>query len=182
MRGNDLLAGTPDVMICDSLTGNLLTNMFSSFTTGGYYETLGAGYGPGIGEDYNYLVNIVSRASGAPLICEALKYCATCAQNKVLEKANLEFKNAKNAKLDEIISKGTAEKKIESKEIKMPPKKVVTEAIAGIDILELDNACKVLWSNSIYSESGMGCTGPVVLVAKEDIDNALKILTSEGYK
>ncbi|MDQ0148659.1 glycine/sarcosine/betaine reductase complex component C subunit alpha [Eubacterium multiforme] len=182
MRGNDLLAGTPDVMICDSLTGNLLIKMFSSFTTGGYYETLGAGYGPGIGEDYNYLVNIVSRASGAPLICEALRYCATCAQNKVLEKANLEFKNAKNAKLDEIIAKGTAEKKIESKEIKMPPKKVVTEAIAGIDILELDDACKVLWSNSIYSESGMGCTGPVVLVAKEDIDNAIKILTSEGYK
>ena len=35
MRGNDLLAGTPDVMVCDSLTGNLLIKIFSSFTTGG---------------------------------------------------------------------------------------------------------------------------------------------------
>jgi len=32
MRGNDLLAGTPDVMVCDSLTGNLLVKIFSSFT------------------------------------------------------------------------------------------------------------------------------------------------------
>ena len=29
MRGNDLLTGTPDVMITDSLTGNILMKMFS---------------------------------------------------------------------------------------------------------------------------------------------------------
>ena len=92
MRGNDLLAGTPDVMVCDSLTGNLLIKIFASFTTGGNYETLGYGYGPGIGEDYDKLVNIVSRASGAPLICEALRYCATCAKNNVLQKAKKSLK------------------------------------------------------------------------------------------
>ena len=32
MRGNDLLTGTPDVMITDSLTGNILMKMFSSYT------------------------------------------------------------------------------------------------------------------------------------------------------
>ena len=43
MRGNDLLAGTPDVMIQDTLTGNIFMKVFSSFTTGGEYEALGYG-------------------------------------------------------------------------------------------------------------------------------------------
>ena len=39
MRGNDVLQGTPDVMVCDSLTGNVLIKMLSSFTTGGSFES-----------------------------------------------------------------------------------------------------------------------------------------------
>ena len=66
MRGNDVLQGTPDVMVCDSLTGNVLIKMLSSFTTGGSFESTGYGYGPGIGRDYDKLVLIISRASGAP--------------------------------------------------------------------------------------------------------------------
>ncbi len=184
MRGNDLLAGTPDVMVCDSLTGNLLVKIFSSFTTGGNYETVGAGYGPGIGEDYDKLVNIVSRASGAPLIAEALRYCATCAENKVLDIAREEFKKANKVGLQQFIDK-TAKKvaKVESsdEDIKMPEKKVVTFSIAGIDILELENACKALWKENIYSESGMGCTGPIVLVAEEDSEKAAEILKKAEY-
>jgi cellobiose-specific phosphotransferase system component IIB len=182
MRGNDLLAGTPDVMVCDSLTGNLLIKIFSSFNTGGDYETVGAGYGPGIGESYDKLINIVSRASGAPLICEALKYCATCAKNKVLNIASSEFKKANAAGLKEIIAKNTKEKPTEaSEEVKMPAKKVVTSDIAGIDILELDNACRSLWKQGVYSESGMGCTGPIVLVNPEDLDKARTILIEAGF-
>ena len=184
MRGNDLLAGTPDVMICDSLTGNLLIKVFASFTTGGNYETIGAGYGPGIGENYDKLVNIVSRASGAPLICEALRYCAKCAENNVLTIAKNEFEKANKAGLKEIIAKNTKEKKKEEsdEEIKMPPKKVVTYAIAGIDILELDDACRALWKAGIYSESGMGCTGPIVLVGEDESDAAVEVLKKAGYK
>ena len=78
MRGNDLLTGTPDVMITDSLTGNILMKMFSSYNTGGGYEASGYGYGPGVGEGYERVINIISRASGASVICEALRYCATC--------------------------------------------------------------------------------------------------------
>jgi cellobiose-specific phosphotransferase system component IIB len=182
MRGNDLLAGTPDVMVCDSLTGNLLIKIFSSFTTGGDYETVGAGYGPGIGESYDKLINIVSRASGAPLICEALKYCATCAKSNVLNIASEEFKKANAAGLKEIIAKNTKKKISESiEEVKMPPKKVVTSDITGIDILELDNACRTLWKQDIYSESGMGCTGPIVLVNSEDAEKARIILNKEGF-
>jgi len=183
MRGNDLLAGTPDVMVCDSLTGNLLIKIFSSFTTGGDYETVGAGYGPGVGEGYKKLVNIVSRASGAPLICEALRYCATCAQNKLVDAANDEFRRANEAGLKDIINKTVkAKKEASEEEVKMPPKKVVTFAIPGIDILELDNACKVLWKEGLYSESGMGCTGPIILVNEEEGTKAVEILEKAGIK
>jgi len=182
MRGNDLLAGTPDVMVCDSLTGNLLIKIFSSFTTGGNYETVGYGYGPGIGDNYDKLVNIVSRASGAPLICEALRYCATCAQNKVLSIASNEFKAAKKAGLQEEIDKVTKKAApAAAEEVKMPPKKVVTFAIPGIDILELEDACKSLWKEGVYSESGMGCTGPVILVGEDEGEKAQEILKKAGY-
>ena len=182
MRGNDLLAGTPDVMVCDSLTGNLLIKIFSSFTTGGNYETVGAGYGPGIGENYDKLVNIVSRASGAPLISEALRFCATCAENKVLDIARDEFKAANGARLKELVDKTTKKaNKPQEEEVKIPPKKVVTFSIAGIDILELENACKALWKEGIYSESGMGCTGPIVLVSDEDGTKAQEVLKKAEF-
>lgn len=182
MRGNDLLAGTPDVMVCDSLTGNLLIKLFSSFTTGGDYETVGAGYGPGIGENYDKLINIVSRASGAPLICEALKFCADCAKNKVLQLAKEEFKNANKSGLKDLINKNAKDKSSESiEEVTMPHKKVVTSDITGIDILELENACKALWKEGIYSESGMGCTGPIILVNPEDLEKAKEILKSTEF-
>ncbi len=35
MRGNDVLSGAPDVMVMDSLTGNLVIKMLSSFASGG---------------------------------------------------------------------------------------------------------------------------------------------------
>ena len=63
----------------------------------------------------------------------------------------------------------------------MPPKKVVTHSIAGIDILELENAVQALWKEGIYSESGMGCTGPIVLVPDDEADKAQEILTAAGY-
>lgn len=185
MRGNDILAGTPDVMVCDSLTGNLLIKIFSAYTTGGNYEVLGYGYGPGIGEGYDKLINIVSRASGAPLICEALKYCSVCAEGKVLKLADEEFKKAKETGLHDILRGITTREKQVSdhkEEVKVPQKTVVTYAIPGIDILELDDACNILWKQNIYCESGMGCTGPVILVADDKAENAIKILKDEGYK
>ncbi|WPC44082.1 glycine/sarcosine/betaine reductase complex component C subunit alpha [Clostridium sp. JS66] len=184
MRGNDLLAGTPDVMVCDSLTGNLLIKIFASFTTGGNYETTGYGYGPGVGEGYDKIINIVSRASGAPLICEALKYCALSAKNNLLQLADIEYKNANAAGLKEIIGKILEKDKpaAAAEEVKMPPKKVVTYGIPGIDILELEDACRSLWKEGIYSESGMGCTGPIVLVSEDESENAVNILIKNGFK
>ncbi|SEF50090.1 Fatty acid/phospholipid biosynthesis enzyme [Caloramator fervidus] len=182
MRGNDLLTASSDVMVMDSLTGNLLVKIFSSFTSGGDYETLGYGYGPGIGEGYNRLICIISRASGAPVVCEALRFCATCAQNNILEIAKVEFEKANKAGLKEILARITkTNQAVEEKEVVAPPKKVVTAQISGVDILELENAVKELWKNGIYSESGMGCTGPVILVSDEDHERAVNILKSKGF-
>jgi len=178
MRGNDLMAGSCDVMFCDSLPGNLLVKIFSSFVSGGKYETLGAGYGPGISKDYDKLINIISRASGAPLISEALYYCAKSAQNNLLQIAESEFNKAEKAGLSKLLSK----REIKEEKADKPAKKVVTYSIAGIDILELDNAVNSLWKEKIYAESGMGCTGPVILVNEDDAEATDKILKENGYK
>lgn len=83
-----MLQGSPDVMVCGSLSGNILIKMLSSFTTGGSYEATGYGYGPGIGEGYEQLVLIISRASGAPLIKGAIKYAAELVKGKIFEVAS----------------------------------------------------------------------------------------------
>jgi betaine reductase len=46
LRGNDILAGAVDVCVNDTLTGNVLMKMFSSYANGGSFEALGLGYGP----------------------------------------------------------------------------------------------------------------------------------------
>ena len=52
MRGNDVLRASSDILVMDSLTGNVLSKLLSSYTTGGSFEAAGYGYGPGIGENY----------------------------------------------------------------------------------------------------------------------------------
>ncbi|MDY0236893.1 MAG: glycine/sarcosine/betaine reductase complex component C subunit alpha [Gudongella sp.] len=182
MRGNDLLAGTPDVMVTDTLTGNILMKVFSSFTTGGSYESQGYGYGPGIGEDYSRLVLILSRASGSPVVANAISYAGELIKNNVLEIAKSEFKAANASGLKEVLAGLTKETKKEVKEaVVAPPKEVVTGTVDGIDIMELDDAVEVLWSEGVYAESGMGCTGPIVMVNEAKLNAALKILAKAGY-
>lgn len=183
MRGNDLLAGAPDIMVTDSLTGNLLIKIFSAFTTGGSYESIGYGYGPGIGDGYKKIICIISRASGAPLVREALRYAASLAQNNLTSIADKELTAARKSGYDDIAKKLSTSLGSEGaqNEIKPPPRKVVTYAIAGIDILELENAVKELWKMGVYSESGMGCTGPIILVNEDESNSALSVLIKSGY-
>jgi hypothetical protein len=183
MRGNDLLAAAADIMVMDSLTGNLMMKIFSAFTTGGSYEALGFGYGPGVGENYDKIICILSRASGAPVVCEALRYAASCAKGKLQQIAKDEFAKARNAGLDEILRSLTADssKSKAVEDFKMPDKKTVVSSIVGIDILELDNAVMALGKAGIYSESGMGCTGPIVLVAEDDYNKAVDILLGNKF-
>lgn len=182
MRGNDLLMGTPDVMITDSLTGNLLMKMFSSFTTGGSYEAMGFGYGPGVGDGYGRTIMIISRASGTPVVANAIAYGADVAKGKIKEISKDEFAKAKKADLAGVLAKLTKEKKKSSEEeVVAPAKEVVTGTIGGIDIIDLEDAVQALWKAGIYAESGMGCTGPMVMVNEAKLAAAMETLAKEGY-
>jgi len=175
MRGNDLLIGTPDVMVTDSLTGNLLMKVFSAYTTGGNYEISGYGYGPGLGEGFNRIVNIISRSSGANVIAGAIEYASIMAKGQALALATREFAAAKKAGLLELVKPANKEV-VANPAITMPPKKVVDQQIVGIDVLELDNAQHSLWQQGIYAETGMGCTGPIILIALDERDTAVQLL------
>lgn len=183
MRGNDLLQGSADIMVMDPLTGNLMMKMFSAFNTGGGYEATGYGYGPGIGEGYEKLVMIVSRASGAPVIAGAIEYATQLVKNNVFAIAKDEFAKAKKAGLDKIIAAAKPVKKaeVEEVEVKAPPKVVVDHEIPGIEVMDLEDAVTSLWAKDIYAESGMGCTGPVVMIPNEKTEEAVAILKEGGY-
>ena len=183
MRGNDLLTGTSDIMISDTLTGNILMKVFSSYTTGGSYESAGYGYGPGIGEDYDRLVLILSRASGIPVVANAISYGAALAKGDINKVTKEEFKKANDAGLKNILSELTKEVKKEQseEEVEAPPKETVTETINGIDIMELDDAVQVLWRNKIYAEAGMGCTGPIIMINENNLNESINILAKAGY-
>ncbi|MCL1874613.1 MAG: glycine reductase, partial [Clostridiales bacterium] len=182
MRGNDLLNPNFDVMVTDSLTGNILMKIFSAYSTGGNYEATGYGYGPGIGDGYKRLVLILSRASGSPVVANALIYAAKLAEGNVLGIAGEEYKKANNAGLQNVIASLAPDKSaaLASTEKELD-KEVVTEEIAGIEIFDLDNAVALLKSRGIYAESGMGCTGPVVLVNDKKHHDAVEILKQGGF-
>lgn len=183
MRGNDLLIGIPDVMVTDSLTGNVLMKVFSAYTTGGDYEGLGYGYGPGIGEGQERIVMILSRASGAPVAAGAIRYAADLVRGDLRNVVKAEFAAAKAAGLNDILKEfheATAAPKAEA-EVTAPPEKITDHEIGGIDILEIEDAVRALWKAGIFAGSGMGCTGPVVMVAHEDTEAALKALKENGY-
>ena len=182
MRGNDILQGSADVMVMDSLTGNVMSKMLSSFNTGGSFEAAGYGYGPGIGEGYKQLVMIVSRASGAPVIANAIRFAGQLVKNKVFEVAEREFAAAKKAGLDDILADmKAASKPKEAEEVKAPPAEIVTAAIPGIEVMDLDDAVKVLWKAGIYAESGMGCTGPIIRISEANEAKAVEELKKAGY-
>lgn len=183
LRGNDVLQGTPDVLVCDSLTGNILIKMLSAATTGGSYESVGYGYGPGIGKGYHKLIHIISRASGAPLIANALVDAAAMVRGKVFEISDTEFAAAEKAGLEKILSarKSAGKAQDNAEDVKCPPSEPCTASIPGIEVMDLEDAAKALWKAGIYAETGMGCTGPLVMMSEANHAKALDILKATGY-
>jgi len=182
MRGNDLILGSSDVMVMDTLTGNIMMKMFSTYTTGGTYEASGYGYGPGIGFDYDDTILILSRASGVPVIKNAILYAADLVKNDLAKIIKDEYKKVKAAGYDKIIESFQEKRVTESKEeIKVPEKEIVTESISGIDVLDLDVACEELWKHDIYAETGMGCTGPIISVNEKNLAKGKAILKEAGF-
>ena len=47
--------------------------------------------------------------------------------------------------------------------------------------MDLEDAVKVLWKEGIYAETGMGCTGPIVMVNEEKLAKSIDILSKAGY-
>ena len=182
LRGNDVLMGTPDVMVMDSLTGNVMIKMLSSFTTGGSFESTGYGYGPGIGQGYENLILIVSRASGAPLIANALEFAAQLVKGKVFEVAKAEYAAAEKAGLSKILAERKAAAPAAAvEEVKAPPAEPCTASIPGVEVMDLEDAVKVLWKAGIYAESGMGCTGPIVMMSPANEAKSRELLKAAGY-
>ena len=180
LRGNDLLAGAVDVCVTDTLTGNVLMKMFSSFTTGGSYESLGWGYGPSVGEGWTKVISIISRASGAPVISGALEFTANVVGGGLPERVATEIAAAKRAGLAEIVESLTPRPSA-AETVTAPPSEPTGEEIHGVDVLAIEDGVKALWKEGVYAESSMGCTGPVIKVAEKNLERAEEILRKNGY-
>jgi betaine reductase len=157
LRGNDVLAGTVDVLVCDSLTGNAIVKMLAAYETGGRLEVAGSGYGPGVG-DGAAMVGIISRATGALVVANAIVLMAKMVRSGLARIYDEELARARAAGFG-----GAAEPAAPA-----AAKKIVHHEIGGMDVLQIDAAVALLASRGIYAEPAMGCTGPVVLVADED--------------
>lgn len=178
LRGNDLILGSCNVVVTDSLTGNVLVKLFSAFNSGGKEEVLGYGYGPGIGFGYKNKVFIVSRASGKNVIKGAIEYALDTLKGGIEKVLEEEEKTLKSLHFEQFLKENLKTKKVEKEqnvEIVLE-KEVVTAQISGIDIMELDNAVDYLKSKGIYSEAGMGCTGPIVMVNEAKKEKAKELL------
>ena len=103
LRGNDIITGAVDIVVCDSLTGNILIKMFSSFNSGGSYEAIGYGYGPGIGFGFTMPIFIISRASGSNVIAGAIEYAYQCINGNIISVMNKEEKEVKKCGFDSIL-------------------------------------------------------------------------------
>jgi hypothetical protein len=182
LRGNDCLWGTPDVLVCDTLTGNLLVKFFSAYTTGGSYEAFGFGYGPGVGEGFGRIIGIISRASGAAVIASAVAYVAQMVRARLPERVAGEFQAARAAGLESVLGDIKRPSVEEAEEPFTPPApKAVSEQIGGVDVLEIEEAVRCLARAGIYASSGMGCSGPVIMVALEDVTAAVEQLINARF-
>lgn len=175
MRGNDLIRATPDVMVCDTLTGNLLIKLFSAGYSGGDVETLGCGYGIALGQEQQHLIGIISRCSGPATIAEAMRFCALMARKRVMGCWQRRWQQACACNIDSLLGPLHSDHvpHPSESEVPRPPETILDDEIHGIDILNLEDARQCLWRHGIYARTGMGCTGPVLMVNHRQRDEAL---------
>jgi len=181
LRGNDLLAGAVDICVTDTLTGNVLMKFFSSFTTGGTYESIGWGYGPSVGEGWPHVISIISRASGAPVIANALAFTGAVAASGLPSLVQKELKAAREAGLENLLQGMRKKPLAERATIARPAAEPTDEEIHGIDVLNIEEAVQELWKAGIYAESAMGCTGPVIKISAKNLEKAENCLKQTGF-
>ena len=181
LRGNDLISGAVDVCVTDTLTGNVLVKVFGAYNTGGNYESLGWGYGPSVGEDWPYVISIISRASGACVIANAIRFTAEVVTAGLPSLVKRELNMAKTAGLEGVLGELHDRQEEKRSPVERPKPEPTDEEIHGIDVLTIEDAVKLLWAHGIYAESAMGCTGPVIKVPSRLSAQAIEVLTKEGY-
>ena len=181
MRGNDALLGTADVLVCDPLTGNVLMKMMSAFNSGGDRECFGYGYGPGIGKDARSPVMIVSRASDTPVILNAIVYASDVSAGNICSITKSVLSLADKCGLHDIMNTSRGADTEKNTGIEIPEREPVTESITGIEIMDIEEATRILWKNGIYAQSGMGCTGPVVIVSTVNLTRSMELLRNAQY-
>jgi thiol-disulfide isomerase/thioredoxin len=180
LRGNDVLAGATDICVCDTLTGNVMVKLISAFNSGGTSEVIGWGYGPSVGAGWARIVSIISRASAAPVVANALSYTASVIRGQLARRVEAELAAAKASGLDEVI-RFLAAVPVEGEDVSAPPPAPTDSEIQGIDVLSLQAAVKELWKAGIYAESAMGCTGPVVKVPSSSVERSREVLSRTGH-
>ena len=126
------------------------------------------------------MILIVSRASGAPVITNAIQYAVHLLQHQICQIVQQEFAKAEAAGLSQILQ-NIRQKQSTKITTEMPPKEPVSQTLAGVDVLELEAAVRALWQAGIYAESGMGCTGPVILVSQTNLDKARHLLQVANF-
>ena len=104
-------------------------------------------------------------------------------RGKVFQVAKAEFAAAEKAGLDAILAahKEAAKGTGTEENVVAPPAEPCTASIPGIEVMDLEDAAKALWKAGIYAETGMGCTGPLVMMSEANHDKALEILQKAGY-
>jgi betaine reductase len=178
LRGNDVLAGTVDVLVCDSLTGNALMKVLAAYPAGGILEVNGSGYGPCVGAA-EIPIGIISRATSAAVAAEALLYLARTLRGDLGGKYRSELKKAESAGL--VAALASRRPRTDENAMSLPAKKPVDTEIEGVDVLELESAAHAVAAAGIYCEMGMGCTGPVIMVSKNDAGRAKVVLAEERF-
>jgi betaine reductase len=121
---------------------------------------------------------IISRASGVPVITGALEYAAQLIAGRYLDVVNDELSRAKRAGLMKLTERNGEP---QQEAVAKPQKEVVVHEIPGVEVMNIEDAVHSLWQAGIYAESGMGCTGPVILVSEKNAETAETILQKSSW-
>lgn len=186
LRGNDVINPEVDVIVCDSLMGNMLIKIFSTYSSGGNFESVGHGYGIAVGDGYDKNILIISSASGPNVIANSVKYAYDMVQGKILRVSKREYTKLKQTNYEKIIEKYTSNLKGYDKRKAVMEKKQkdllgLTETITGLDHLQMISAMELLESFGIDSSSACGCIRPVIKVGMDDLGKSINILKEHGY-
>ena len=132
-------------------------------------------------QDMAYLEQVYQEARQVIGITDSFqgRHDATATSGKAKE-----FAAAEKAGLGKILADRKAAAKgaaAEDEDVKAPPAEPCTASIPGIEVMDLEDAAKALWKAGIYAETGMGCTGPLVMMSEANLAKSQEILKAAGY-